>query len=192
MENNWTINQTKELFALVNNAVENGKGLKSAFSEMADKSGRSLNSVRNYYYSQLKMFDLVPSLAADLGITVIKSAREQFELFTEDQINSLMRKILIGKANGISVRGTINSISADSKEALRLQNKYRSMVAHHKNKVTAIMNELSKENIKHYNPYTKQINDGTVKSGLTKLNEYISKLDESEVGSFLALLSKLV
>lgn len=192
MENNWTINQTKELFALVNSAVEGGKGLKSAFTEMANKCGRSLNSVRNYYYSQLKMFDLVPSLAADLGITVVKSAREQFELFTEDEINSLMRKILIGKANGISVRGTINSISTDSKEALRLQNKYRSMVAHHKNKVTAIMNELSKENIKHYNPYTKQINDGTVKSGLTKLNEYISKLDESEVGSFLALLSKLV
>ncbi|MCH5164720.1 MAG: hypothetical protein J1F36_06875 [Clostridiales bacterium] len=192
MENNWTINQTKELFSLVNEATLCGKGLKSAFEKMAERSGRSINSVRNYYYSQLKMFELVPTLAADLGVTVVKSSREQFELFREDEIDELMRKILIGKANGVSVRGTIASMASSPKEALRLQNKYRSMVAHHKNKVTTIMNNLSAQGIQHFNPYTKQINDGTHKSGLTKLNEYISRLDENEVGNFLNLLGKLM
>ena len=192
MENNWTINQTKELFSLVNEASINGKGLKCAFEKMSSRSGRSINSVRNYYYSQLKMFELVPTLAADLGVTVVKNSREQFELFREEEIDELMRKILIGKANGVSVRGTISSMANSPKEALRLQNKYRSMVAHHKNKVTTIMNDLSAQGIKHFNPYTKQINDGSHKTGLTKLNEYISKLDETEVGNFLNLLGKLM
>ncbi len=192
MDNNWTINQTKELFSLVSNAVSEGKGLKSAFETMSARCGRSVNSVRNYYYSQLKMFELVPTLAADLGVTVVKSVREHFELFKEDEIDDLMRKILIGKAEGVSVRGTIASMTSSPKEALRLQNKYRSMVAHHKNKVTAMMNELSAQGIKHYNPYTKQISDGSQKSGLVKLNEYIGKLDEAEVGNFLTLLGKLM
>ena len=192
MENNWTINQTKELFELVNQAVSDGVGLKSAFQKMSVSCGRSLNSVRNYYYSQLKMFELVPTLALDLGITVVKSAREQFELFKENEIDELMRGVLVGKANGVSVRSTIAKMSSSPKEALRLQNKYRSMIAHHKNKVTAIMNELSSQSIRYYNPYTKQINDGTQKSGLIKLNEYISKLDENEIGNFLTLLGKLM
>ncbi len=192
MENNWTINQTKELFSLVGEASTSGKGLKTAFETMSHRCGRSVNSVRNYYYSQLKMFELVPTLATDLGVTVIKSAREQFELFKEEEIDELMRKILIGKANGVSVRGTIASISSSPKEALRLQNKYRSMVSHHKSKVTAIMNDLAAKGIKHFDPYTKQISDGSQKSGLTRLNEYISKLDENEVGNFLNLLGKLI
>lgn len=192
MENNWTINQTKELFVLVNKAIESGKGLKSAFAQMAESSSRSVNSVRNYYYSQLKMFELVPSLASDLGITVVKCSREQFELFSQEEIDELIRKILIGKANGVSVRGTIASMSNSPKQALRLQNKYRSMVAHHKSVVTAIMNDLAAKGIKHFNPYTKQVEDGTTKSGLSKLNEYISKLDESQMGDFLSLLGKLM
>lgn len=191
MENNWTINQTKELFALVNEVSLCGKGLRTAFEEMASRCGRSVNSVRNYYYSQLKMFELVPTLAADLGVTVVKSTREQFELFKEEEIDELMRKILIGKGKGVSVRATIASITNTPKEALRLQNKYRSMVAHHKGKVTAIMNELSKEGINYFNPYTKQVSDGK-NNGLNKLNEYIGKLDENEVGNFLNLLRKLM
>lgn len=192
MENNWTINQTKELFALVSNAAASGKGLKSAFDIMSERSGRSINSVRNYYYSQLKMFELVPTLAADLGVTVVKSSREQFKLFKEEEIVELMRKILTGKANGVSVRSTIASLSDSPKEALRLQNKYRSMVAHHKPEVTAIMNDLASSGLKYFNPYTKQISDGKQKTGLDKLNEYIGKLDENEVGDFLNLLQKLI
>lgn len=192
MENNWTINQTKELFGLVNEAIENGNGLKSAFAKMAEKTARSVNSVRNYYYSQLKIFELVPSLASDLGITVAKCEREQFELFSESEIDELVRKILIGKANGESVRGTIASMSSTPKQALRLQNKYRSMVAHHKDTVTAIMNDLATKGIRYFNPYSKQVEDGTNKNSITKLSDYINKLDESEVGSFLSLLSKLV
>lgn len=194
MQNNWTIQQTKELFDLVKQTSDEGKGLFSAFETMSKRCQRSINSVRNYYYSQLKMFELVPSLADDLGIELVKTKREEFELFGEEEIVSLVRNILIRKAEGKSVRAVIAEMSGgNAKLALRLQNKYRSMIAHHKNKVTAIMNSLSREGIIYFDPYTKQRSDATDSDDkLTQLNEYISRLDASEVGNFLSLIKKLI
>ncbi len=192
MENNWTIEQTKNLFAYVKQASDSNKGLKWAFAKSAKQSGRSINSVRNYYYSQLKMFELVPSLAKDLGIEIIKSKREGFELFTQEEIENLIKTILKEKAKGRSVRAIIASIARDSKEALRFQNKYRSMVAHNRQRVIAIMNSMSAEGEIYYNPYLKRVIDGEEQNdNLVKFNEYISKLDASEVGSFLNILGKL-
>ncbi len=191
MENNWTINQTKQLFDEVNESVKHGYGLKRAFEKIATATNRSVNSVRNYYYSQLKTFELVPTLAADLGITFKKPEREKFETFTKSEIDELMRKILVGKGKGESVRSVIASMSDCPKQALRLQNKYRSMVAHHKDVVTAIMNDLSEKGVKYYNPYTKSASDAAKKDNLTKLSEFIAKLDDNEVGNFLNLLNKL-
>jgi len=192
MDNNWTINQTKELFFLVKEAADDNKGLKSAFVKMSNSCGRSLNSVRNYYYSQLKMFELVPKLAKDLGIDTVSSRREKFELFSQSQIDELLTTILTEKAKGNSVRAIIASIAKDDKEALRLQNKYRSMVAHHKPKVNEIMNRLAEQKILYYNPYLKKTMDGKNGDNLKKLNDYISKLDGQEMEGFLSLLGKLV
>ena len=194
MQNNWTIQQTKELFELVKATSEEGKGLFSAFEQMAKRCGRSINSVRNYYYSQLKMFELVPSLAEDLGIVTIKTKREEFELFSDDEIEALVRNILEQKAKGKSVRAVIAEMAhGDAKLALRLQNKYRSMIGHHRAKVTAIMNEMTQEGKVYYNPYTKQLSDSTENTDkLAQLNEYIASLDASEVGNFLTLIKKLI
>jgi len=192
MENNWTINQTKELFSLVKSTIDRGEGLKIAFQQMAERSGRSLNSVRNYYYSQLKMFELVPKLAEDLGVETVSSRRAEFELFSKSEIEELMTKVLVGKAKGNSVRGVIATMARDDKEALRLQNKYRSMVAHHKARVTEIMNGLAEKNIPYFNPYLKKVVDGSAGDNLKRLNEYVAKLDVDEVAGFLNLLGKLV
>lgn len=194
MQNNWTIQQTKELFDLVKQTSDEGKGLFSAFEKMAENCGRSINSVRNYYYSQLKMFELVPSLADDLGIVTVKTKREEFELFDEEEIVSLIRTVLTGKALGKSVRSIISEMAnGDAKLALRLQNKYRSMTAHHKPKVMSIMNALTSEGIVYYNPYTKQRSDAPdSEDKLSRLNEYIAGLDAAEVGSFLNLIKKLI
>lgn len=193
MDNNWTINQTKELFGYVSQAVEQGVGLKSAFARMSEKTGRSLNSVRNYYYSQLKMLKLVPALAEQLGITPIGNQRAEFDTFTEEEVNELIRTILIGKANGVSVRATIAAMSDNSKQALRLQNKYRSVVAHHRVKVNDIMSKLSGEGKAYYNPYTKKVvGTGDEPDNLVRLNEYVAKLDSTQVGNFLDLIEKLI
>ena len=178
MEKNWTISQTKELFDLVYRAAESGKGLNSAFIRMAEKCGRSVNSVRNYYYSQLKMFELVPTLSRDLGIRLVSVRRADFEILT-------------AKARGKSVRAAIAEMAdGDAKLALRLQNKYRSMLAHHRDRVTAVMEDMAARGVVYYNPYKKSVVDGS--DNIALLTEYISKLDEGEAGSFLKLIKKLV
>ena len=193
MDNNWSIEQTKNLFAYVKTASEKGKGLVWAFSKMSDETGRSVNSVRNYYYSQLKMFELVPTLATDLGITLINTQRDEFELFSEAEIRSLVETILTAKAGGKSVRAAISEMSdGDEKKALRLQNKYRSMITHHRDKVTQIMNELGGKGVEYYNPYSKSIvKEGENVSNYQKLTEYISSLDEKEIDDFFSIMKKL-
>jgi len=192
MENNWTIEQTKNLFKEVSCASDKGLGLKAAFEAASKTTNRSINSVRNYYYAQLKMFELVPSLAKDLGIEIVKSKRDGFEMFSELEIDNLIKNILIGKGEGKSVRSVIAGLAKDAKEALRLQNKYRSMIAHNKTRVNNIMNLLAKEGKVFFNPYIKKIVDGAEKvDNLAKLSEYLSKLEPTEVGNFLSILGKL-
>ena len=192
MENNWTIEQTKTLFSLAREAKEKERGVGWAFSAMSDKTGRSVNSVRNYYYSQLKMFELVPSLAKDLGIELVDSSRERFELFEADEIDELLENVLSGKARGVSVRQVIADMSGgDGKKALRLQNKYRSMILHHREKVNEVMRRIGASGKDYYNPYLKEtVAAGSETDNYKKLNDYIASLDEAEVGEFLQIMKK--
>ena len=192
MENNWTIEQTKTLFSLAREAKEKERGLVWAFPAMSDKTGRSVNSVRNYYYSQLKMFELVPSLAKDLGIELVDSSRERFELFEADEIDELLENVLSGKARGVSVRQVIADMSGgDGKKALRLQNKYRSMILHHREKVNEVMRRIGASGKDYYNPYLKEtVAAGSETDNYKKLNDYIASLDEAEVGEFLQIMKK--
>ena len=193
MENNWTIAQTKDMFALVKKAEALGEGLNWAFAEMSKKSGRSANSVRNFYYSQLKMFRLLPTIASDLDISLPESKREGFELFTPQEIRSLVESVLVGKAQGKSVRAVIATLSGgDSKKALRLQNKYRSMLTHHRAFVNEIMDDLKKRGVEYYDPYRRTVGSREDDDNLKKLGEYIARLDEQEAGSFLKLIRKLI
>lgn len=192
MDNNWTIEQTKALFSLAREAKAKGRGLVWAFAAMREKTGRSINSVRNYYYSQLKMFELVPQLAVDLGIELVDSTRERFELFDAAEIEDLMEKVLVGKAQGSSVRKTIAALAdGDTKKALRLQNKYRSMLLHHRDKVNEIMRKIGASGQNYYNPYAKEtVVAGAETDNYRRLTDYIASLDESEVGEFLSIMKK--
>lgn len=193
MDKNWSIEETKKLFSLAKTASDEGKGLVWAFNQVSSSCGKSVNSVRNYYYSQLKMFELVPHLSKELGITLISSKRSDFELFSASEVNNLVKTILIAKAGGKSVRAVIAEISrGDSKQALRLQNKYRSIITHHRDKVNAVMKELGASGIEYFNPYSRQVvAESDTQDNYKKLTEYITSLDEGEVDSFFTLLKKL-
>lgn len=190
--NNWSISQTKELFNAVYDSKTNGKGLSAVFNDMAQKTGHSANSVRNYYYSQLKMFSLVPDIVNELGIKLLNVNRDRFVTFTQDEITNLVETVLINKAAGKSVRQTIATMSeGDARTALRLQNKYRSMLTHHKKQVMQIMQNLSDRGVTYYDPYAKTLSSERT-DNFAKLTEYISGLDDKEVGRFLNLISKLI
>ncbi len=185
---NWTIEQTKELFELCDAARKQGKSLSAAFNTVSERTGRSVNSVRNYYYSQSKTFELVPEIASRLGIKTAKVKREAFVPFAADEIDRLIETVLVGKAEGRSVRATINAMAkGNAKTALRLQNKYRSVLRSHRDTVERIMKELDARGVAYRNPYSREHNA----DNFARLTEYIASLDDAKVGSFLSLIEKL-
>ncbi len=184
---NWTIEQTVELFDLCAKARKRGESLSGAFKHMAEKTSRSLNSVRNYYYGQAKTFDLVPEVAQKLGIKKADVERERFVPFTDAEVRKLVETVLIAKAHGKSVRRAIFEMAdGDGKTALRYQNKYRSVLRSHRSLVEQIMADLASRGIAYRDPYGKTESDN-----FARLTQYLAALDENRVGKFLSLIEKL-
>ncbi|MDE7406258.1 MAG: hypothetical protein K2M89_05240 [Clostridiales bacterium] len=184
--NNWTVEQTKELFKSCEAARKSGKSLSAAFRDISTRTGRSVNSVRNYYYGQAKTFELVPEVAAKLGIKVNGTMHDRFVPFSEAETDELIRNVLIAKGRGISVRKAILNLSGgDPKKALRLQNKYRSCLKSHRDKVERIVSELTAKHMPCQNPY------GDSSDNFARLTEYIASLDERGAHKFLNLIEKL-
>ena len=183
--NNWTVEQTKELFSRCGEARKNGTSLSAAFRDIATRTGRSVNSVRNYYYGQVKTFELVPDIAASLGISVGETARDRFVPFSQTETDELIRNVLIAKGKGISVRKAILELAnGDPQKALRLQNKYRSCLRSHRDRVEQIVDELKASHMPYVNPYGDDDN-------FARLTEYIASLDERGAHKFLNLISEL-
>lgn len=184
---NWTINETRKLFELCDKARGEGISLTSAFRTMAKSTGRSVNSVRNFYYGQSKTFELVPEVAQKLGIKTARQKREAFVPFNSAEVDKLVENILVAKGNGKSVRAAIFELAkGDERVALRLQNKYRSVLRTHRDRVESIMSDLDERDIKHFDPYKKERRT----DNFERLTEYISALDEARMGKFLSLLEK--
>lgn len=187
-KNDWTVESTRELFDRAAAAREKGESLSVVFAETAKRTGRSINSVRNFYYGQSKTFELVPDIAKQLGIRSCEVRRDAFVPFSDAEIKRLLEEVLTKRAQGYSVRAVINMLAAgDAKVALRLQNKYRSLLRSHRDTVESVMADLDRRGIDHIDPYTVR----SRQDNFARLTEYIASLDESKVGSFLSLIEKL-
>ncbi len=182
---NWTIEQTKRLFTLCDKAKKTGNSLGEAFHTLAAETGRSVNSVRNYYYSQTKIFELVPDVASKLGIKLGSVKRDAFVPFRDDEVKSLIEHILVKKGEGVSVRAAIAEIAPDAKTALRYQNKYRSYLRSHHSEVEAIMADLDSRGVTYFDPYKKSGADN-----FDRLTRYLAALDQKSVSKFLSIIEK--
>lgn len=186
--NNWTINETRALFDLCDRAKTDGTSLTAVFKIMAERTGRSVNSVRNYYYSQSKTFELAPEVAQKLGIKPSGVRRDAFVPFEQCEIEGLLRVVLAAKGSGKSVRSAISELAGgDPKLALRYQNKYRSLLRTHRGTVERVMAELDRKGIKRYDPYKRERGA----DNFARLAEYLSSLDEERVGKFISMIEKL-
>lgn len=190
MDGKWSIDETKRLFDLAYQSVEKGDSLATAFSQVSQECGKSLNSVRSYYYSQLRLFEMMPLIAKQLGIRTLTARRESFTLFTREEIDSLVESVLVGKANGKSVRAVITSLAGgDEKKALRLQNKYRSTVACHRDRVQRVTSRLLAEKKPYYDPYLKRVvTDKGDDDNLARLAGYIGTLDSDKMVDVVKIL----
>lgn len=132
----WSDLETSMLWETADEAHLQGLPLKAVFEQIAEKTGRRPNSIRNYYYAQVRR-----KAGAE-------NVNTRFVPFTEDEVEWLIRQVLIGKSEGMSVRACLQKLSGgDHSLTLRYQNKYRAILKNRPDYVKKIVDQLNGEGI---------------------------------------------
>ena len=131
----------KQLFTL----AKEGGSLASVFRRLSFEWGLSENSIRNFYYTEYKNL-MNEDYANKVGVSVKGLKKLEFNLFTSDDKEFLVKSVLEATAKGESVRSTCLRLSGgDANKMIRLQNKYRSTM---KNEPEFVQEVVKKYNIK--------------------------------------------
>ncbi len=124
--NGYTQEEAETLVNYIHEGREEGKTLSYLFDSYGKSHGRAKGSVRNYYYNLLKSRgdQRVERLLAGKDLHA-----ERIREFTEEETEEVIKKILIERSKGLSVRRAIRNIAGENeKMMLRLQNKYRNIL----------------------------------------------------------------
>lgn len=124
--NGYTQEEAETLVNYIHEGREEGKTLSYLFDSYGKSHGRAKGSVRNYYYTLLKSRgdERVERLLAGKDLHA-----ERIREFTEEETEEVIKKILIERSKGLSVRRAIRNIAGENeKMMLRLQNKYRNIL----------------------------------------------------------------
>lgn len=137
----WQQQEIDALAKSIEEAARSGQSLRSVFERMGQQLGRKPNSIRNFYYAQVR---------EDGG----KPRAMPFETFAPDEVESLIRSVLTARARGMSVRACVRELAGgDRTKMLRYQNKYRSTVRSRPELVESVMRKLSEEGTPFVSPY---------------------------------------
>lgn len=142
VRNGWSVQEKEVLMDAVKSANRTGASLRSVFEETGRNLGRKPNSVRNYYYLQMRNHQEDALRRAD-----------PFVMFTEEEVIQLVRRVILAKSQGQSVRSCVMEMAGGNKSAmLRYQNKYRAVLKKRPELVLHICDALEKEGISCMNP----------------------------------------
>lgn len=132
----WSDTEAKLLWETADEAQQQGLPLKAVFERIATQTGRRPNSIRNYYYAQVREQEGGQERTA------------RFVPFTENEVTELMETILRDRAKGKSVRSCLQRISnGDHSLMLRYQNKYRAIIKNRPEIVRAVVDKLNGEGV---------------------------------------------
>jgi len=138
----WREDEIDRLWQEVQQANANGRPLRAVFEEMGESLGRKPNSVRNYYYMQLRAREDASARRAT-----------PFETFSEEEVHALVKNVLRARAKGQSVRAAVMALSSgDHTRMLRYQNKYRSVLKKRPQLIEDTLQELRSEGVECKNP----------------------------------------
>lgn len=130
--NGWSDKETQRLWDEIKQAADSGAPLRGVFERMGKELGRKPNSIRNYYYMQLRT----------RGGESFKRAAP-FKTFSREEIDALLRAVLTARGRGQSVRACVSELAGgDQSLMLRYQNKYRAILRKRPEWVAAIAEEL--------------------------------------------------
>ncbi len=133
--NGWSEAEAALLADAVRQADATGASLRSVFEETGRRLSRKPNSVRNFYYLQLRPRE-------ENG----KSRAVPFVTFGEAEVHWLVKEVLLGKSRGKSVRACVLEMAGGDRTAmLRYQNKYRAVLKKRPELILQVRQELERE-----------------------------------------------
>lgn len=139
----WQGQEIEALRRGIEEANRQGQSLRSVFERMGKELGRKPNSIRNFYYAQVR--------ASEGGA---QGRALPFEVFTPGEVEQLVENVLTARAQGLSVRACVRNLAGgDRTRMLRYQNKYRSTVRTRPELVQRVMDRLTQKGVPFVNPY---------------------------------------
>lgn len=178
----WQQSEIDALKARIDEAEQSGESLRSVFDRLALELGRKPNSIRNFYYAQLRTQE-----GEGMGRAL------PFETFTPGEVEELVRSVLISRAQGMSVRACVRKLAAgDQTLMLRYQNKYRSTVRTRPDLVHKVMEALTQEGVPYVSPYAaEEADQGETLERMQRRAEHSGDLQLSQLFSSLDHLLSL-
>ena len=149
--------------------TEYGASLRSVFDRMSRQLGRKPNSIRNFYYAQVR---------AEQGEGGARAM--PFETFSKEEVERLVEQVLTAKAQGVSVRACV--------QQLRYQNKYRSTVRTRPELVRGVMERLNEQGRAYVSPYAGE--ERPVE--LTRLKTRAQESGDAHIGQLFESLDYLL
>ena len=139
----WQKQEIDALQQSVEAAERSGESLRSVFERMSRQLGRKPNSIRNFYYAQVR---------AAQGEDGARTT--PFETFSPEEVERLVEQVLTARAQGVSVRACVRQMAnGDRARMLRYQNKYRSTVRTRPGIVRRVMDRLNEQGRAFVSPY---------------------------------------
>lgn len=132
----WSEAENQMLWETADEAQQQGLPLKAVFEQIAEQTGRRPNSIRNYYYAQVRQRDDSDRHPA------------RFVPFTQQEVDWLMEQVLVARAAGQSVRSCLQKLAGgDHSLMLRYQNKYRAVVKSRPEYVHDLVDRLNEQGV---------------------------------------------
>ena len=132
----WSDYEDRLLWETADEAQQQGLPLKAVFERISEKTGRRPNSIRNYYYAQVREKEGENAHTA------------RFIPFTQSEVDTLMENVLRARTAGRSVRSCLQELAGgDHSLMLRYQNKYRSVIKNRPDYVQQLVEKLNDEGL---------------------------------------------
>ena len=175
----WSEFENKLLWETADEAQQRGLPLKSVFERIAQQTGRRPNSIRNYYYAQVRQ---------QAGG---QERAQRFVPFTQEEVDWLMEQVLRGRAEGQSVRACLQRLSeGDHSRMLRYQNKYRSIIKNRPEYVKSMVERLNGEGVACDAPQVNHRAHANLDEACAELRESGSRAGDAELARALEVLSR--
>jgi hypothetical protein len=176
--------QKQEIDALqkhIDEAAKTGESLRSVFDRTADELGRKPNSIRNFYYAQLR------AQSEDAGRAL------PFETFSPAEVEQLIERVITARAQGMSVRACVRQLAGgDRTKMLRYQNKYRSTIRTRPELVRRIMQQLAASGTPYVSPYAQQETDDVPAPDMDALRSKADKTGDAQIAALMRSLDHLL